>query len=149
VRQWRPIRETKPLIVIVGVIVVLAAVFGPGLWARWVMARHGDPRPDFPGTGGELARHLLDDGGLAEIRVESTGEGDHYSPDDKAVRLRPEHHDGTSLTAVAVARTRSATRFRTATATPRWRRGRSWSRRCARSSAPAPSSPWRARCWAR
>ena len=91
------------MIVIVGVIVVLAAVFGPGLWARWVMARHGDPRPDFPGTGGELARHLLDDGGLAEIRVESTGEGDHYSPDDKAVRLRPEHHDGTSLTAVAVA----------------------------------------------
>ncbi len=91
------------MIVIVGVIVVLAAVFGPGLWARWVMARHGDPRPDFPGTGGELARHLLDEGGLAEIRVEITGEGDHYSVDEKAVRLRAEHHDGTSLTAIAVA----------------------------------------------
>ncbi len=91
------------MVVIVGVIVVLAAVFGPGLWARWVMARHADPRPDFPGTGAELARHLLDVGGLAEIRVEVTSEGDHYSPDDKAVRLTPEHHDGTSLTAVAVA----------------------------------------------
>ncbi len=91
------------MIVIVGVIVVLAAVFGPGLRARWVMARHGDPRPDFPGTGGELARHLLDEGGLAEIRVEITGEGDHYSPDEKIVRLRAEHHDGTSLAAVAVA----------------------------------------------
>jgi len=91
------------LIVIVGVIVVLAAVFGPGLWARWVMARHGDPRPDFPGTGGELARHLLDEGGLAEIRVEITGEGDHYSADEKIVRLRTQHHDGTSLAAIAVA----------------------------------------------
>ena len=91
------------MVVILGIILVLAAVFGPGLWARWVLARHGDPRPDFPGTGGELARHLLDEGGLAEIRVEITGEGDHYSPDDKAVRLKQEHHDGTSLTAVAVA----------------------------------------------
>ncbi len=27
----------------------------------------------------------------------------NFSPDDKAVRLAPEHHDGTSLTAVAVA----------------------------------------------
>ncbi len=91
------------MIVIVGVIVVLAAVFGPGLWARWVMARHGDPRPDFPGTGGELARHLLDEDGLREVGVEITGEGDHYSPDEKIVRLRTQHHDGTSLAAIAVA----------------------------------------------
>ena len=91
------------LVVILGIILVLAAIFGPGLWARWVLARHSDPRPDFPGTGGELARHLLDEGGLAEIGVEITGDGDHYSPDDKAVRLKPEHHDGTSLSAVAVA----------------------------------------------
>lgn len=91
------------MVVILGIIVVLAVVFGPGLWARWVLARHGDPRSDFLGAGGELARHLLDEGGLAEIRVEITGEGDHYSPDDKAVRLKPEHHDSTSLTGVAVA----------------------------------------------
>ena len=91
------------MVVVLGIVILLAAVFGPGLWARWVLARHSDPRPDFPGTGGEFARHLLDEGGLAEIRVEITGDGDHYSPDDKAVRLKPEHHDGTSLTAVAVA----------------------------------------------
>lgn len=91
------------MIVILGIILVLAAVFGPGLWARWVLARHGDPRPDFPGTGGELARHLLDEGGLAEIRVEITEEDDNYSPDDKAVRLGPGTYDGNSLTAVVSA----------------------------------------------
>jgi Zn-dependent membrane protease YugP len=91
------------LVVIIGILLVLAAVFGPSLWVRWALARHGNPRPDFPGTGGEFARHLLDEGGLAEIRVEITREGDHYSPDEKAVRLSPEYHDGTSLTAVVVA----------------------------------------------
>ena len=91
------------MIIILGIILVLALVFGPSLWARWMLARHGDPRPDFPGTGGELARHLLDEGGLREVRVETTHEGDHYDPDDKAVRLEAQYHDGTSLTAVAVA----------------------------------------------
>ena len=66
------------MIIVLGIILVLAVVFGPGLWARWMLARHGDPRPDFPGTGGELARHLLDEGGLSEIRVEiTTDDGEH------------------------------------------------------------------------
>src|SRR5262249_1533584 len=32
-----------------------------------------------------------------------TGDGDHYDPEDKAVRLLPDHHDGRSVAAVAVA----------------------------------------------
>ncbi len=51
---------------------ILGLVFGPGLWARWVLSRHADDRPDFPGTGGELARHLLDEAGLETVRVEHT-----------------------------------------------------------------------------
>lgn len=92
-----------PILILLGLAAVLAAVFGPSLWAKWVLNRHAAPRSDFPGTGGELARHLLDSSGLQEIRVDIADEGDHYSPDDKAVRLRPDHHDGTSLTAVTVA----------------------------------------------
>lgn len=89
--------------VILLLILLLAAVFGPTLWARAVLARHGDDRPDYPGTGGELARHLLDEAGLAEVAVEATDQGDHYDPTAKAVRLSRNNLDGRSLTAVTVA----------------------------------------------
>jgi Zn-dependent membrane protease YugP len=68
-----------------------------------VLARHGVDRPDLPGTGGELARHLLDQAGLNGVKVELTGDGDHYDPEDRTVRLLPQHHDGRSVAAVAVA----------------------------------------------
>ena len=60
-------------------------------------------RPDLPGTGGELARHLLDEAGLQQVQVERTDLGDHYDPEARAVRLLPQHHDGRSIAAVAVA----------------------------------------------
>ena len=46
------------------ILLVLAVVFGPSLWAKAVLAHHADDRPDYPGTGGELARHLLDEAGF-------------------------------------------------------------------------------------
>ncbi|GAA5213581.1 zinc metallopeptidase [Corallincola platygyrae] len=55
------------------------------------------------GSGGELARHLLDRLGLEEVKVEETSIGDHYDPADKAVRLTPDNYSGHSLTAVTVA----------------------------------------------
>ena len=88
---------------IILLVLLLAVVFGPSLWVRAVLARHGDDRPDYPGTGGELARHLLDEAGLAEVAVEATDRGDHYDPVAKTVRLRRENFDGRSLTAVTVA----------------------------------------------
>jgi Zn-dependent membrane protease YugP len=91
------------MIYVLGILAVLALVFGPSLWARAVLAWHGDDRPDFPGTGGELARHLLEEFGVEGVKVEVTDEGDHYHPAEKAVRLRRENHDGRSLTAVATA----------------------------------------------
>lgn len=90
------------LLSILGVL-VLALVFGPQLWVTATMRRHGVAREDFPGTGGELARHLLDRAGLAEVKVERTALGDHYSPEDKAVRLSAQNFEGRSVTAVAVA----------------------------------------------
>jgi uncharacterized protein len=68
-----------------------------------VLARHGGDRPDLPGTGAELARHLLDEAGLGEVKVERSDIGDHYDPETRAVRLSVPHHDGRSIAAAAVA----------------------------------------------
>jgi Zn-dependent membrane protease YugP len=88
-------------------IIVLALVFGlavlPQIWVRRVIASHDADRPDFPGTGGELARHILDEMKLAHVKVEATDQGDHYDPEAKAVRLLPKHLNGRSLSAVVIA----------------------------------------------
>ena len=93
--------------VILAIIVIaglLALVFGPSIWAKRVLKEHSCDRRDFPGTGGELARHLLDEAGLGHVQVEALAHGgDHYDPQAKAVRLSKANHDGRSLTAVAVA----------------------------------------------
>jgi len=91
------------MLVILGTLVVLAIVFGPSLWARSVLSWYGDERPYFPGTGGELARHLLDEAGLTEVDVEAADSGDHYDPIKKAVRLSRGNLEGRSLTAVVTA----------------------------------------------
>ena len=88
---------------LLGAVVFLFLIFGPQAWIRAVMAKHGKERTDFPGTGGELARHLLDQAGLQGVKVERIAQGDHYSPADKAVRLSESNFDGRSVTAVAVA----------------------------------------------
>lgn len=89
-------------LILLGILLV-AAVFGPSLWAKAILANHAGDRADFPGTGGELARHLLDEAGLTEVAVEATDGGDHYDPTAQAVRLSPDNFDGRSLTAVTVA----------------------------------------------
>jgi len=92
-----------PILLAIAGLLFLALLFGPQLWVRRVMARHGAERPDLPGTGAELARHLLDEADLSGVTVELTGDGDHYDPEARAVRLTPQHHDGRSVAAVAVA----------------------------------------------
>jgi uncharacterized protein len=92
-----------PILLVIGVVLLFAAVFGPQWWVRHMLAKHAAERPDFPGTGAELARHLLDEAGLQHVQVEPTDIGDHYDPDALTVRLTPTHHDGRSVSAVAVA----------------------------------------------
>lgn len=94
-----------PLLAAIGLIFLLLLVFGPSWWVRHVMRKHGGSRPDLPGTGGELARHLLDEAKLGNVAVEvaDAGTGDHYDPTARTVRLLPEHHDGRSVAAVAIA----------------------------------------------
>ncbi len=90
------------LLAIIGLL-ILALTLLPALWAKAVLRRYSGVRSDYPGSGGELARHLLDRHGLQQVAVETTEQGDHYDPLAKVVRLAPEHYNGRSLTAVTVA----------------------------------------------
>jgi len=88
---------------IIFVVFLLAIVVLPQFLVRSTIARHEAERPDLDGTGGELARHLLNRFDLTSVKVEITDKGDHYDPEAKAVRLTAKHHDGRSLSAVAIA----------------------------------------------
>lgn len=88
---------------LVPIILVIALVFGPGWWVRKVMSRYSEPADRYDGTGGELARYLLDGFDLKDVKVEEAPEGDHYDPQEKVIRLTPGNLNGRSLTAVTVA----------------------------------------------
>ncbi len=91
------------MLFIIGGLLVLIICFGPSAWASWTMKRYAGSRQDFPGTGGEFARHILDLADLGDVGVEATTIGDHYDPIEKVVRLSESNLDGRSLTAVTVA----------------------------------------------
>lgn len=88
---------------IVGGILLLALIFGPQYWVKHVIKKHSVARDDFPGTGGELAKHLLEEFKIENVSVEETQMGDHYDPRDHMVRLLADNHGGRSVTAVAIA----------------------------------------------
>jgi uncharacterized protein len=92
-----------PILAAIGILLLLALVFGPSWWIRHVLKKHGADRPDLPGTGAEFARHLLDEAKLPDVKVEVTDKGDHYDADERVVRLLKDHHDGRSVAAVAIA----------------------------------------------
>ncbi len=89
------------------VIIILALVMSlsmlPQMWVRRVIAAHAHDRADLPGTGGEFARHILDEMKLGHVKVEESKIGDHYDPDAKVIRLSPETLNGRSLSAVVIA----------------------------------------------
>lgn len=92
------------LLAAIAVLGLLAVCFLPSIWAKRVIKANALDRADIPGTGGELARHLLDTLNLRNVRVEAAPKDeDHYDPTDKVVRLSPENLHGRSLTAVTVA----------------------------------------------
>ena len=91
------------MIYLVLLAIILALVYTPQYWAQHTFKRYAGERDDIPGTGGELARHLLDRFEMPEVKVEATDHGDHYDPQDRTVRLSPDNLNGRSLTAIAVA----------------------------------------------
>ena len=87
----------------VGALIILAVVFGPSLWVKLVMRRYSSEKPEMPGTGGELAEHLIERFSLKDVKVEVTELGDHYDPIEKKVRLSRDHYESKSLTAISIA----------------------------------------------
>ena len=91
------------MLLVVGALLVIALIFGPSLWVKFVMRRYSSEKPEMPGTGGELAKHLIERFSLNDVKVEVTELGDHYDPIEKKVRLSKENYESKSLTAIAIA----------------------------------------------
>jgi uncharacterized protein len=82
---------------------IFLVTYGPGWWVRRTLQKYSQPADRYQGTGGELARHLLNERGLHDVAVEATEQGDHYDPEARAVRLSEDNYHSRSLTAVTVA----------------------------------------------
>lgn len=92
------------ILIIITVVLILALVFWPSYWVKKVLTKYQEPDDLFPGTGGELAVHLLDKLNIDDVSVEETEPGqDHYDPVAKVVRLSPDNFNRKSLTAITVA----------------------------------------------
>ena len=87
------------------VVLLVLAIVLPGVWVRHVLQKYSEPADRYrgQGSGGELARHLLDRFELSHVKVEATDRGDHYAPTETAVRLSQDNYAGHSLTAITVA----------------------------------------------
>jgi uncharacterized protein len=91
-----------PLLIVGAVLAVL--VYVPSFWVRHVMTKYSAERDSLPGTGGELAQHLISRFQLDGILLEETDDfKDHFDPSAKTVRLGATNFHGKSLTAIAVA----------------------------------------------
>ena len=91
------------MVLAVGAFIVLALIFGPSLWVKFIMSKYSLEKPEMPGTGGELAKHLIKRFSIKDVTVEITDAGDHYDPIEKKVRLSQAHYESKSLTAIAIA----------------------------------------------
>ncbi len=86
------------------IVVVIAILYGPQLWAKRTFRRYSHKRDDIPGSGSELAIHLLKELNMQHVKVEQTEkDNDHYDIKEKTVRLSPNNFNDNSLTAITVA----------------------------------------------
>lgn len=91
------------MIIAIGLILILVIIFGPQYWVTHTLKKYSVHQDHFPGTGGELAAHLIEKFELHGVKVEKTETGDHYDPTDRVVRLTEDKFDGKTLTAITVA----------------------------------------------
>jgi len=90
--------------IILIIVIVIAILYGPQLWASYTFRRYNHKRDDIPGSGSELAIHLLKELDMQHVKVEQTEkDNDHYDIDNKTVRLSPKNFNDNSLTAITVA----------------------------------------------
>jgi len=90
--------------VLILLVLLLLLILWPQYWVQRVLNKYNSKQEDnFTGTGGELARHLLDRFELPVVKVEITSAGDHYDPQSRSVRLLEDHFNGRTLTAITIA----------------------------------------------
>jgi len=88
---------------IILLLLLVLIILGPQWWVKWIINHHQKDLDRIPGTGGELAVHLLKQLKITDVEVESTDQGDHYDPTALKVRLSEENYSGRSLAAIAIA----------------------------------------------
>lgn len=88
---------------VIAIIFIVTLLYGSQWWVKYTFKRYATALDHLQGTGGELARHLLDRFDMQDVKVEIDDRGDHYDPTDKAVRLSTDNFNTKSLTAIAVA----------------------------------------------
>ena len=88
----------------IAAILLILLIFGPSVWAKHIFKKYAVEIDAFPGTGGELADHLIKRLELRDVHVEEGERNEnYYDPENKLVKLSPENFNGKSLTAVTVA----------------------------------------------
>jgi Zn-dependent membrane protease YugP len=92
------------MLLITGIVIfIIILIFGPQLWVRYVLKRYNTQIDQLPGTGGELATHLIDKLGLKDVSVELSNVGDnHYNPENRMISLSPEVYNKKSFTAISI-----------------------------------------------
>jgi len=58
------------MLVAIALILLIILIFGPQIWSGNVLKRYSVPINELPGTGGELAIHLLNKLGMTDVVVE-------------------------------------------------------------------------------
>lgn len=91
------------MIFVIVILILGAIIYLPQYWVKHAIKKHSVWRFDLPGTGGELAEHLAKEFNLTGVKVEVSKEGDHYSPEEKTVRLLKDNFEGKSISAIAIA----------------------------------------------
>ncbi|GAB5450444.1 MAG: zinc metallopeptidase [Halioglobus sp.] len=85
-------------------LLLMLAIYGPQIWVRHAIRKHGKTIDALPGTGAELAQHLVERFELNGVNVERVSPNEnYYSPVNKVIGLSPDVYDGKSLSAVAIA----------------------------------------------
>lgn len=92
------------MLTVLVVILLIIIVFLPQIWVQRVIKKYSQTIEELPGTGGELAEHLINRYELENVSVEQTDNGnDHYDPESKTIRLSESNYAGKSLAAVTIA----------------------------------------------
>ena len=90
-----------PAIVLILLFIILLF---PQFWVKKVIEKYSMPIETLPGTGGELAQHLVDRFELDGVSIKKVENGnDHYNPETKTIALSESNYNEKSLAAVTIA----------------------------------------------